>query len=59
MAIQHSRDPEKITDADYVGFTLDVEQFLADDRSLPDSPRPFDSPSKPPPAPHTAQFLPR
>lgn len=38
MAIQHSRDPEKITDADYVGFTLDVEQFLADDRSLPDRP---------------------
>jgi len=38
MAIQHSRDPEKIKDADYVEFTQVVEQFLEDDRSLPNRP---------------------
>jgi len=38
MTIQHKREPYDYSDADYVGFTEDVEQFLGDDRSLPDRP---------------------
>lgn len=38
MALQHTRKPSWMSDADYVSFTEDVEQFLADDRSLPDRP---------------------
>ena len=38
MTIQHKREPYGYSDSDYVDFTQDVEQFLTDDRSLPDRP---------------------
>jgi len=38
MALQHARDPHNLVDSDYGEFTLEIEQFLSDDRSQPHRP---------------------
>jgi hypothetical protein len=38
MAFLHSRTPEWLPDSDYGEFTLSTEEFLGDDRSLPNRP---------------------
>ena len=38
MSIQHARDPHLLTDHEYGEFTMSLEEFLGDDRSLPNRP---------------------
>jgi len=38
MSFQHARKPDLLSDSDYGEFTLAVEEFLSDDRSLPNRP---------------------